>query len=262
MEKRVQTTEQFETYLEEQIGFLLVSAAAFDDGATAEAKRLAVTIRTLVHDNPHARPPSKSLLTLLERKESMVWWDTANPLEDGAHQPNGGLIAYDMFRTPPRYLACLDNTPTKRQVGFDEWWNAEVFKNPNGHSLPRKNLILYAANKTGGAHVDPELPEAYAALAVDNSPGLKPSDPSVIITEPGLVAIRQVAHEVLKSLKPGYAKVPDYTGSGPIQFVTITPMGNGPQAMPATVPKVGPNDPCPCNSGKKYKQCHGHWSAR
>jgi preprotein translocase subunit SecA len=25
----------------------------------------------------------------------------------------------------------------------------------------------------------------------------------------------------------------------------------------AEVPKVGRNDPCPCGSGKKYKQCHG-----
>jgi len=22
-------------------------------------------------------------------------------------------------------------------------------------------------------------------------------------------------------------------------------------------PKVGRNDPCPCGSGRKYKQCHG-----
>jgi preprotein translocase subunit SecA len=22
-------------------------------------------------------------------------------------------------------------------------------------------------------------------------------------------------------------------------------------------PKIGRNDPCPCGSGKKYKQCHG-----
>jgi len=25
----------------------------------------------------------------------------------------------------------------------------------------------------------------------------------------------------------------------------------------AELPKVGRNDPCPCGSGKKYKQCHG-----
>jgi preprotein translocase subunit SecA len=32
--------------------------------------------------------------------------------------------------------------------------------------------------------------------------------------------------------------------------------------MPDTteVPKVGRNDPCPCGSGKKYKQCHGRLS--
>jgi preprotein translocase subunit SecA len=23
-------------------------------------------------------------------------------------------------------------------------------------------------------------------------------------------------------------------------------------------PKVGRNEPCPCGSGKKYKNCHGH----
>jgi preprotein translocase subunit SecA len=26
------------------------------------------------------------------------------------------------------------------------------------------------------------------------------------------------------------------------------------------LPKVGRNDPCPCGSGKKYKQCHGKLS--
>jgi preprotein translocase subunit SecA len=27
--------------------------------------------------------------------------------------------------------------------------------------------------------------------------------------------------------------------------------------MPAVSHKVGRNEPCPCGSGKKYKQCHG-----
>ena len=31
----------------------------------------------------------------------------------------------------------------------------------------------------------------------------------------------------------------------------------GSQPQVNTVPKVGRNDPCPCGSGKKYKQCHG-----
>ena len=28
-------------------------------------------------------------------------------------------------------------------------------------------------------------------------------------------------------------------------------------AAGAAMPRVGRNDPCPCGSGKKYKQCHG-----
>ena len=29
------------------------------------------------------------------------------------------------------------------------------------------------------------------------------------------------------------------------------------QPVRNALPKVGRNDPCPCGSGKKYKQCHG-----
>ena len=30
-----------------------------------------------------------------------------------------------------------------------------------------------------------------------------------------------------------------------------------PEPMKRAEPKIGRNDPCPCGSGKKYKQCHG-----
>ncbi|MGV6806639.1 MAG: SEC-C metal-binding domain-containing protein, partial [bacterium] len=29
------------------------------------------------------------------------------------------------------------------------------------------------------------------------------------------------------------------------------------QTVVREAPKVGRNEPCPCGSGKKYKQCHG-----
>ncbi len=35
------------------------------------------------------------------------------------------------------------------------------------------------------------------------------------------------------------------------------PAPAAPQPMTRAQPKVGRNDPCPCGSGKKYKQCHG-----
>ncbi|HJV83572.1 preprotein translocase subunit SecA [Noviherbaspirillum sp.] len=38
---------------------------------------------------------------------------------------------------------------------------------------------------------------------------------------------------------------------------TATADGDRQQPMVNALPKVGRNDPCPCGSGKKYKQCHG-----
>ena len=35
------------------------------------------------------------------------------------------------------------------------------------------------------------------------------------------------------------------------------PSENVKQMPVVAAPKIGRNDPCPCGSGKKYKQCHG-----
>jgi uncharacterized protein len=40
------------------------------------------------------------------------------------------------------------------------------------------------------------------------------------------------------------------------RFLSIDPLGNMPDFL-RTMPKVGRNDPCPCWSGKKFKQCCG-----
>jgi len=34
-------------------------------------------------------------------------------------------------------------------------------------------------------------------------------------------------------------------------------MASSRAAVPGAMPKTGRNDPCPCGSGKKYKNCHG-----
>ena len=51
-------------------------------------------------------------------------------------------------------------------------------------------------------------------------------------------------------------------GMQPRPGMPIRPAGGGAPAAPRSpmqkpVKKVGPNDPCPCGSGKKYKKCHG-----
>jgi preprotein translocase subunit SecA len=49
------------------------------------------------------------------------------------------------------------------------------------------------------------------------------------------------------------------SASAPEELLAPTAHSEEPTAIPVTndVPKVGRNDPCPCGSGKKYKQCHG-----
>ena len=42
---------------------------------------------------------------------------------------------------------------------------------------------------------------------------------------------------------------------------TIPPRQTKPETFKREQPKVGRNDPCPCGSGKKYKNCHGKQSA-
>jgi preprotein translocase subunit SecA len=41
------------------------------------------------------------------------------------------------------------------------------------------------------------------------------------------------------------------TETGEVETIAAEP------ALPDAVGHVGRNDPCPCGSGKKYKQCHG-----
>ncbi len=65
----------------------------------------------------------------------------------------------------------------------------------------------------------------------------------------GLLANAQTRHET--SVNAGFA--------GGDQEAAMRAQGQSakPQTIRRDQPKVGRNDPCPCGSGKKYKQCHG-----
>ena len=45
--------------------------------------------------------------------------------------------------------------------------------------------------------------------------------------------------------------------SAPIEPLPAATPGPAAETFTREMPKVGRNDPCPCGSGKKYKQCHG-----
>jgi uncharacterized protein YecA (UPF0149 family) len=45
--------------------------------------------------------------------------------------------------------------------------------------------------------------------------------------------------------------------AAPAPAAAAPALGTSQPVDPATIPVVGRNEPCPCGSGLKYRQCHG-----
>jgi len=256
-DKYIVSNAELEAALNEQLSLLERAADAFDDGIEVEAKNIALRIRVLVYDTKS----SKSLLGQLDRKNTK-YLDTAFEFSPTNVVPHSGLVPIAMNSSGPRYRAMLDASPVKNEIGFNEWWNSAVFKDKQGRFLSRKQLIVTAANQDGGAHVDGSLDPTYAALKKENALGwmIKDGKGNRPMEGPERAAIRQIAHEVLKTLKPGYAKWPKKEADVVFGGISITenePPNNQKTQSSSKGRKIGRNELCPCGSGMKYKKCHG-----
>lgn len=257
MAKTPITNADLKAHLDEQLGFLERSASSFDQDYEDEAKRLAVTLRVLLHETHQ----SHSLLGQLgSRSGSFV--DTALPNDAANLMPHGGLVFTAMGPPRTRYVAMLDDVPVTKQVPFEDWWNAPVFIDRDRNALTRKELVLIAANQDGGAHVDPALDDTYRKLAKENSLNLVAVENGKArqMDGPERAAIRQMAHEVLKTLKPNYTKKQAHQASVFVSSPSLLKGAHPPAVASRKVSesrKVGRNAPCPCGSGRKYKKCCG-----
>lgn len=166
-----QTAGELREHLEDQLGFLERSADAFDQGSEGEAKRIAASLRVLLHDTAS----SHSLLGQLGEKER-AYVDTALPEEPGNLLPHGGLVWQNMVPGKIEWVAQLDDVPLRSERPFNDWWETPGFS-AAAHKLSRKDLVLSLANKDGGAHVDPKLTTAYAELSRKNLMGWTWVDP-------------------------------------------------------------------------------------
>ena len=71
-------------------------------------------------------------------------------------------------------------------------------------------------------------------------------------------AVKQAAPERPTDYSRYSANKPSLPGEDAQRAAANTPQGHAPKPMPAKAGlKVGRNDPCPCGSGKKFKNCHG-----
>jgi len=68
--------------------------------------------------------------------------------------------------------------------------------------------------------------------------------------------------EALQNVQYQHAAAPDEAAVAEVAETAALPDDQGEALQPFVRggQKVGRNDPCPCGSGKKYKQCHGKLS--
>ncbi len=105
----------------------------------------------------------------------------------------------------------LDEARSRRFLPRQEWWDKEIIFKGLGVSITRRKLVLYAANKDGGAHVDSALDAEYERLIegmgmsitftdVDEETKLPRMEPMVEeLRSTHLAGLRQLAYEVLNS---------------------------------------------------------------
>lgn len=255
--------DELRGHLAEQLAFLESSANAFDQGFESEAKRLAVTLRILLHDQGNSR----SVLGQLGMKDRN-FISTVMPINSDSINAQGGLIQIALGPPKTRYVAMLDDVPKRLEKSFADWWGETVFVDDQRRLMTRRQLVLTMADQDGGAHVDPQLDAQYHALVKGNSLGWLANDGAGFtpMQDPARAAVRQIAHEVLISLKPGYSRTINHEAGAIIGGMSITVSPTPPSVQPTpALPeygKVGRNARCPCGSGKKYKHCHGHHSVR
>jgi len=160
----------FKQKLREQLGFLRTSAERYDGGAEMEAQRIAGIIRVLMYDKPRN---STSLLTHLDAWHICIP-STCPPNPSPktiAHQSHLSQIILNIFPNADgsqgASAKCIAYGPSKFKstIPAAKWWEERVYLFIDGTAYRRQDLIMVAANRDGGSHVDATLPPIYAYLA-------------------------------------------------------------------------------------------------
>jgi len=197
----------FKNQLRRQILFIQNSCRLYDEGHLEEAIRLAVALRVMFHDSKL----STSLLQHLRAKSIFLLSTADIPKKPQSHNLAlvSGFVKIPDARLP--IFSCemrpvLDDLKRREFILFQSWWRKEIIiELGDDGSLNRRDLVLAAANKDGGAHVDTALPLTYdktrlgagMELQIDFKTG--PTRVKMPFENVHYASLRQVAYEVLNS---------------------------------------------------------------
>jgi hypothetical protein len=202
--------EEMKANFEEQLDFLSEDCDRFDQGDEKYIKRMAVTIRILFKKSKNDTP----LLEEIGESKNRKFVNTILFLPSSPGSSFAPLAPIAIFQNEQkqRYVPLLDQAPFGEPLEFDAWWNAPVLGVLEKGTLSRRELILAVAEKDGGAHVDRKLKEPYASLKSESVLNWNPMGLASGIENKAIAAsVRQIAHEVLKTFRSSYQRLPrDY----------------------------------------------------
>jgi hypothetical protein len=200
--KRIQRPkDELKQELVEQLLLLRHSCQAFDSGFEIAAKHISLNLRVLLHQNGRSR----ALLDQLGLRGGR-YLTSAPPLNPKNLLTECCLVLIQAGSNGPRYLplvAAGANPIPMQPIAFVSWWNDPIMKDNRNHDFCRRDLVLNVADTDGGAHVDPELEEAYMAISRENSLGwvFGSGETSYALAgRPELACMRQIAHELLSTI--------------------------------------------------------------
>ncbi|RJG02777.1 hypothetical protein [Noviherbaspirillum sedimenti] len=189
----------FREHLQRQLGFLERSCESYDAGYRDEAIRIATIIRVLIHNTK----ASTSLLQHLNATTINLFSTTSEPSPQTLFFVGLGMMRMSSDGKNDYFPQLGDGPPISTFVPVPKWWE-QVVMVFGGHRISRRDIVLAAANKDGGAHVDLKLTPQYEALAQDGSVGAfiyetQGKMNEAPIEDAHLVSLRQLGYEVLHS---------------------------------------------------------------
>jgi hypothetical protein len=193
---------RFITKLQEQITFLQRSCILFDNRAHDEGLRMATALRIMFWDKGR----NVSLLSHLKLRDGYMLSTSRG------HGDYKDYLQYILNFSSSIPVSTLPMLGDKfRAITFNEWWCHESVFVHDGQKYSRQRIVLSAAHKDGGAHVDKELEDFYEVLSSGRFGfGLKgnftyagppPFEQNVTQYAPNahLSLLRQFSHETLAS---------------------------------------------------------------
>ena len=253
MSRRPVPISDLKQHLDESVQEMKNAAVSFDNANDWEAKRLA-TILALLVDSGRSSSGLLNQLGLHTRRyltscSGPIRWDeTRTDLEIAE-----GLLIEG-------YRPALD----KAKLSFldlDDWWSEPVLKR-DGSKYTRRDIVRTVRDQDGGAHIDPTVSETYHELKREQAVIARPVGHSGLyivdatFRNPARFLVRQVAHEMLKSLDPTYTRQPKPRPKDHVIIWSHAVLRASAHSDRADYRETDGAALCPCDSGVLFALCH------